>query len=376
MRPSVLLCRQGEKVRLAATPAGFPGAPFSATAAADGTWSIQLKPDVAPGATVSRPGSFTLTLSGSAAESSDLVATDVVWGDVYLCTGQSNMEKTVGYTWNASAEIAAADHPSMRLFQRQSIACQNASNPPAGVTPDECGPKGPWHTPSRALTGSCIYPGSPGKNCPKPQRTWTQVTPAVIGKFSAICYFTVRDVARLQTGARPQGLIESDWGGTPVQAWTEPKGLAACGLSTTNCTTEKGGDCMHYPSSLFNRMVFPFVGYGLRSILWYQGEANSDEGFPMLREQYACAFGQMIAGWREAWNAPMLPFGFVQLSSWTGNWGFDNMPCVENYCPVISRIRLALGDIVAQAGPPVHPIHPGTPQFPMSNTFMAVAFDQ
>jgi hypothetical protein len=55
-----------------------------------------------------------------------------------------------------------------------------------------------------------------------------------------------------------------------VQAWTEPKGLEACGLSTTNCTTEKGGDCLHYPSSLFNRMVYPFVGYGLRSILWYQ----------------------------------------------------------------------------------------------------------
>ena len=60
-----------------------------------------------------------------------------------------------------------------------------------------------------------------------------------------------------------------------------------------------------------------------------QGEANSDEGFPMLREQYACAFGQMISGWRAAWNAPMLPFGFVQLSSWTGNWGFDNLPCVS-----------------------------------------------
>ena len=47
----------------------------------------------------------------------------------------------------------------------------------------------------------------------------------------------------------PRRRIESDWGGTPVQAWTQPKGLAACGLPTTNCTTEKGGDCVHYPSS-------------------------------------------------------------------------------------------------------------------------------
>ena len=89
---------------------------------------------------------------------------------------QSNMEKTVSYTWNSSAEIAAADHPSMRLFQRQSLFCPDGK-PPPGVTPDECGPKGPWHKPSRALKGSCIYPGSPGKNCPKPRRTWTKVTP-------------------------------------------------------------------------------------------------------------------------------------------------------------------------------------------------------
>ena len=52
----------------------------------------------------------------------------------------------------------------------------------------------------------------------------------------------------------------------------------------------------------------------------------------MLREQYACAFAQMILGWRESWGAPSMPFGFVQLSSWTGNWGFDDLPCTENWC--------------------------------------------
>jgi hypothetical protein len=122
-------------------------------------------------------------------------------------------------------------------------------------------------------------------------------------------------------------------------------------------------------------MVMPFVGFGLRAVLWYQGEANSDEGFPLKREEYACVFGQMIEGWRESWDAPELPFGFVQLSSWTGNWGFDNLPCVENYCQVISRIRLAQGDVVGQAGSPISTL-PGTPTFPLKNTFMSVAFDQ
>ena len=192
------------------------------------------------------------------------------------------MEKTVSYSWNGTAEIAAATHPNMRLFQRQSLFCAGGK-PPPGVEPSACGPKGPWHTPSRSMDGSCIYPGSPGKACPKPQRTWTKVSPAVIGKFSAICYYTVRDIARLKTGSRPQGLIESDWGGTPVQAWTQPEGLAACGFSTTNCTTEKGGNCMHYPSVLYNHMVFPFVGYGVRSILWYQVRCTLHVDMPVRR---------------------------------------------------------------------------------------------
>ena len=97
----------------------------------------------------------------------------------------------------------------------------------------------------------------------------TPVSPKVIGDFSAICYLTLRDVSRMHTGSRPIGLIESDWGGTPVQAWTPPEGLAACGLPLHNCTTEPHGNCTDYPSKLYNHMVQPFVGFGLRAILWY-----------------------------------------------------------------------------------------------------------
>ena len=100
-------------------------------------------------------------------------------------------------TQQGTVETALANHPAMRLFQRASVS------PP--------GPNGPWKTPSRDLDGSCLYKGSPGKSCTSPKRTWTAVTPDVIGQFSAICYYTVRDVGRMKTGSRPQGLIESDW---------------------------------------------------------------------------------------------------------------------------------------------------------------------
>ena len=264
----------------------------------------------------------------------------------------------------------------MHLFQHQTVSCPGNRGPQGGPEAAICGPNGAnWGEPSREMNGSCIFEGSSGKSCLNPKRSWTPVSPKVIGDFSAICYFTARDVGRMHTAKRPIGLIESDWGGTPVQAWTPPKGLAACGLPLHNCSTEPHGNCTNYPSKLYNHMVTPFIGFGLRAILWFQGEANSDEGFPMTRPQYACAFGKMIELWREAWAAPMLPFGLVQLSSWTGNWGFDNMPCVANYCPVISRIRLAQADIVAQGGPPVAPLA-GTPKFPLPNAFMAVAYDE
>ena len=92
-----------------------------------------------------------------------------------------------------------------RLFQRQTVSCPGGKPDPT----QDCGPNGPWSTPSRAMAGSCLYKGSPGKSCPSPVRSWTAVTPDVIGQFSAICYYTGRDIARMHTGTRPLGLQKS-----------------------------------------------------------------------------------------------------------------------------------------------------------------------
>ena len=195
-----------------------------------------------------------------------------------------------------------------------------------------------------------------GKGCEHPTRSWVLANASYVAKFSAICYLTVRDAMRLvKQPNRPIGLIEDDWGGTPVQAWSTPEALKSCGLSTVDCPTEPqssptpivhGGKCTFYPSALYNHMLSPLVGYGLRAVLWMQGEANSNEGFPLTRSEYACAFGTMIDAWRKAWDAPSLPFLYVQISSWFGNWGFDKLPCTYDYCPVISRIRLAQSDVL------------------------------
>ena len=97
----------------------------------------------------------------------------------YLCTGQSNMEKTVSYAFNGTAEIAAAvpgtpgGPPTMRLFQHQTVSCPGNRGPKGGPTADICGPNGAhWNVPSRALNGSCIFEGSSGKSCLNPIRQW------------------------------------------------------------------------------------------------------------------------------------------------------------------------------------------------------------
>ena len=140
-----------------------------------------------------------------------------------------------------------------------------------------------------------------GKSCSDPAREWVQVNSSNVAVFSAVCYLSARYVARRLASATEFssnrdwpaiGLIESDWGDTPVQAWSPPEALEACDMPLDNCTTEPHGNCSHYPSVLFNHMLFPLVDWGVRSILWYQEEANSDEGFPLSRNEYACIFDQ------------------------------------------------------------------------------------
>lgn len=328
----------------------FPGSPYHVKPNAQGQWSIQLAND-----DNAKAGPYTLTISAlrNSKTVNSVTATDVWFGDVYFCSGQSNMVYGTNAIYNSAYELKHADHPNLRLFQlnrddRPHIIpfSQNGHrNPHFGFSGDTA-------SPTHNISGSCLYDagGDPGNHCRDPVSAWRKANSTWVWRFSAICYMAARDVLQNHTKNRAIGLIESDYGGTPIQAWSPPEALKSCGMSTTDCKTEKGGDCKGYPSHLYNRMVFPFTGYNLRAVMWYQGEANSDEGFPLLREEYFCLFKAMIVSWRSAWNLPGMPFVFMQLSAWTGNWGFDDLPCTETYCPVITRIRLAQADVVGQGG--------------------------
>lgn len=167
--------------------------------------------------------------------------------------------------------------------------------------------------------------------------SWTSVSPDTVKQLSGVCYIAIRDV-KLVVG-RPVGIITAYIGGTPVEAYANDSHLESktCKMrigrkgSNTPClwledplnANVTGGASIGTacPQGLFNMLIAPLVKWNLRAALWYQGEANSDEGYHRNAAEYECEFKALITTWRAAWGYS-LPFFFVQLHP----WGFGGGP--------------------------------------------------
>eukprot|EP00731_Ephydatia_muelleri_P021229 Em0013g956a len=248
-------------------------------------WVVSLPP-------TSAIGPFNITAISKISGSISL--SDVLFGDVYICSGQSNMQFTVSEVFNASEEIAmAANYPHIRLF---TASLQSSSTPVLELLQVE--------------------------------QQWSVASPASVGGpdwgyFSATCWFFGRNLYdQLQY---PIGLIDTDWGGTRVEAWSSPDALAKCNASLIRiclclCFSESFISKMEGPDPntatvLWNAMIYPFLNVTIFGAIWYQGEANA--GYT----NYNCTFPAMIDDWRAKWYTssyentdPMFPFGFVQVS--------------------------------------------------------------
>jgi sialate O-acetylesterase len=235
----------------------FAGQTVSAPASADGRWSLRLAPLAASAAP--RP----LRIRSS----TTLEIRDVLVGEVWLCSGQSNMARRLGPAsgqkpiLGAEAAIAAADHPWLRVF-----------------------------TVGRA---------------PQPPGRWVAATPAAAIDFSAVATFFALDLHAHQ--GVPVGLVVSAAGGSPIEAWIGRAALASARESTPSLRASKRAN---HPgaSALFDGMIAPLAPYTARGVLWYQGESNRDE--PAL---YAPLLSALIQDWRALWGQPRLPFLVVQL---------------------------------------------------------------
>jgi sialate O-acetylesterase len=294
----------------------FHGQSAKATAAADGSWKLSIGPFAASAepADLVVAGRSTVTLH------------DVVVGDVWLCSGQSNMEFTVddgGDTYrvdHADTEVASANFPMIRQLKVERTVAM---------------------APELSVKTS----------------GWLQASPGTVGQFTAVGYFFARDI-HLAVGV-PIGIVDSPWGGTPIESWMSdaarkstsvaaaldarwkkdlsewppervaryPADMAAWEKAQDDAKKNHtrsnlpwpqppaSNDSPALPGGLFNAMIAPLQPAAIRGILWYQGEANA--GRP---GEYAELFAAMIRSWREGFGQGDLPFYFVQLA----NFGDEN----------------------------------------------------
>jgi sialate O-acetylesterase len=296
----------GEKITVT-----FAGQRREATPDAKGRWLVLLD-------------SLAATTQGAdlmVAGKNTLVRRDVVVGEVWLASGQSNMEWPVSRAADAAAEIAAANFPLLRHVKIE----RTVSEAPAE---------------SVQTTG------------------WQRATPQTAGAFTAVGYFFARDLHR-KLGV-PVGLINSSWGGTPVEAWMSPAALAGdprfavvaerwrknleefpaaqiafeeklAAWTQAATTAQAQGKPAHdawlkknprpraprgpgdpwTPAGLFNGMINPLLPYALRGAIWYQGESNAERA-----GEYQPLFAATITAWRAHFGQGDFPFYWVGLANY------------------------------------------------------------
>jgi sialate O-acetylesterase len=239
-----------------------------AKAGDDGRWQVELK-DLKPG------DAMEMTIEDAAGDKKTIK--NILVGEVWICSGQSNMQMSVNDSNRAPEEIAAADFPKIRFFFVQRVTAE---------------------TPQNACAGQ-----------------WIVCSPKTVAGRTAVGYFFGREL--LKSLDAPVGLIDTNWGGTASEAWTSRKALesepaAKPILDRWDAMVAKDAGKRqdpNRPANLYNAMISPLLPYAVRGAIWYQGESNASRA-----HQYQTIFPLMIRDWREAWGNPDMPFGFVQLA--------------------------------------------------------------
>jgi sialate O-acetylesterase len=274
------------------------------TTAKDGRWLVRFKP-------LQAGGPLTLTVTG---ESNSVVISNVLVGEVWVCSGQSNMAFPLSRAANAAEAIAAARDPQLRLF----TVPRSAIDTPAA--------------------------DAPGR--------WQESSPETAPTFSAVAWFFGRELHKALRV--PVGLINSSVGGTPAEAWTsratlegdpelkqtlgryadsinkyDPAAAAAkhkkaleqykAAVAKAKAAGERPPTTPRSPADprrsssrpagLYNGMIAPLQPYAIAGAIWYQGEANSGRA-----AEYQKLFPAMIQNWRQAWGQGEFPFLFVQIA--------------------------------------------------------------
>ncbi|MEW6304996.1 MAG: sialate O-acetylesterase [Verrucomicrobiota bacterium] len=269
--------------------------------AKDGKWMVKLKNLKAS----AEPE--TMTISGK----NRLVLQNILIGEVWVCSGQSNMEWPLNRSFEAAQDIQKSVIPNLRLFAVQKA---RSDEPLSDL-------KQPWNS---------------GKFA------WQESSPQSSYDFSAVGFYFGR--ALQEARGVPVGMIHTSWGGTPAEAWTSRAALEAnqslasilesgdanrekylaakAAYDKAAAEAKKKGEkakgaeprAPWYPGELYNAMLAPLIPYAIKGAIWYQGESNADRAY-----QYRTLFPEMIKNWRKDWGQGDFPFIAVQLAPWDRN---------------------------------------------------------
>lgn len=240
--------------------------PISIMADNDGNWSADVK-------TTNSKESQTIKLISA---TSNISLENILFGEVWLCSGQSNMEQTLSSyngqpTFGSTMAIAKSTNDNLRIF---TVEMSVGSKTP--------------------LDDVVAH------------RSWQKASPSSIAKFSAVAYFYGQQLQEILDC--PVGLIHTSWGGSSVQAW-----ISKDVLNTYQTVDLKDRDVtrgpQQIPTALFNSMIHPLIPYTIKGVLWYQGETNRNDP-----ENYKTLFPAMVKDWRTRWDIGEFPFYYVQIA--------------------------------------------------------------
>ncbi|MDR7210630.1 sialate O-acetylesterase [Flavobacterium piscis] len=258
---------------------------YKVTANNQAQWELKIK-------TPEAGGPFTISIKGY----NEVVLKNILIGEVWLCTGQSNMEMSASWGIdNGEEEAKNATNPNIRFFTVPKLTAT---------------------TPQNNLLGN-----------------WTESTPETMKNFSAVGYFFAK---RLREDLKnvPIGLISSNWGGTPAEIWMPEEVVQNDAVLLENAkklNEQEYGP--RQPGRAYNAMIYPLAGFKIAGTLWYQGESNVGS------EVYDKTLSALITSWRKVWNDEF-PFYYVQIAPYkTGSNNFSNVTLRNSQRKILKQVN-------------------------------------
>lgn len=243
-------------------------------------------------------------------KTSNITLDNILFGEVWLCSGQSNMEMPVkGYNgqpvFGSLSVIAQSNNPDLRLF-----------------TVNKVGSKTPLQDIEKYVS-------------------WQQATPESVADFSAVGYFFGQQLQKILNV--PVGLIFTSWGASSVQAWMSKDVMNEYQkVNLDEVDIKKNAN--QIPTALFNAMIHPLIPYTIKGAIWYQGETNRLEP-----DNYKKLFPAMVRDWRTSWGNGDFPFYYVQISPFVYYGDNDEFQTVDNSA-FMREAQLQCLDLIPNSG--------------------------